>query len=98
MAARRYAMKALASAVGTSLLLGGAAAVAVWAACSQSDSNDPSTSGGGASVLQFHKNASRDGLYVDAAFTKASAAGIHMDPSFKATIKGPTFAQPLYFE
>jgi len=55
-------------------------------------------SNGGANVLQYHKNLSRDGLYVDAAFTKAAAAKIHRDAAFNATIQGPTFAQPLYFE
>jgi hypothetical protein len=54
--------------------------------------------GGGPSVLQHHKNASRDGLYVEPAFTKAAAARIHMDTTFKATIQGPTYAQALYFE
>src|SRR6266478_1754614 len=73
--------------------------LAIWVACSQSDSGTPSTTGGGAaSVLQYHKSASRDGLYMDAAFTKSAAAKIHKDPTFTATIKGPTFAQPLYFE
>jgi hypothetical protein len=54
---------------------------------------------GSANVLQHHKNASRDGLYVDAAFTKAAAGRIHRDTTFAATaIQGPTYAQPLYFE
>jgi hypothetical protein len=51
-----------------------------------------------AAVLQFHNNLSRDGLYIDAAFTKTAAANLHKDPNFNATIAGPTFAQPLYFE
>src|SRR5689334_19036976 len=29
------------------------------------------------SVLQYHKNATRDGLYIDAAFAKARVAGLH---------------------
>ena len=49
------------------------------------------TGGGSANVLQFHKNLSRDGLYVDAAFTKANAARIHRDTTFTAAIQGPTF-------
>jgi hypothetical protein len=54
---------------------------------------------GDANVTQFHKNLSRDGHYVDAAFTKARAAMIHKDTTFTAPmIQGPTFAQPLYFE
>jgi hypothetical protein len=52
----------------------------------------------GANVLQHHKNLSRDGLYVDPAFTKARAAMIHKDANFNATIKGATYAQALYFE
>jgi len=50
----------------------------------------------GPSVLQHHKNPSRDGVYVDAAFTKTAAAKLHMDATFKATTAGPTYAQPLY--
>src|SRR5579859_1263458 len=52
----------------------------------------------GTNVTQYHNNLSRDGLYIDAAFTKAKAAMIHKDAAFNATIMGPTFAQPLYFE
>jgi len=51
-----------------------------------------------ANVLQYHRNLSRDGLYVDPAFTKAAAVRIHKDTTFNATIAGATFAQPLYFE
>src|SRR5882724_1008671 len=85
------------------LLLGAtvAAGLAIWAACSQSDSGGSPTTGvgaGAANELAYHKNPSRDGLYVDAAFTKSAAAKIHIDTTFTAAIKGPTFAQPLYFE
>lgn len=52
----------------------------------------------GASVLQYHKNATRDGVYVDAAFTKANVAKIHVDSSFAGTLAGPKYAQPLYLE
>jgi outer membrane protein assembly factor BamB len=45
-----------------------------------------------------HKNLSRDGVFVDPAFTRASAAKIHMDAKFRATVDGPTYATPLYFE
>ena len=49
------------------------------------------------SVLQHHNHANRDGVYVDAAITTASAANLHIDASFAAaTIAGPTYAQPLY--
>jgi hypothetical protein len=84
------------------MALASGAGAAIWTACSQSGSGGaPTTTGGGSgtgSVLQYHKSLSRDGLYVDAAFTKASAAKIHRDTTFQATIQGPTFAQPLYFE
>jgi hypothetical protein len=52
----------------------------------------------GASVLQYHKNSNRDGLYVDAAFTKAAVAKLHRDKSFNAALTGQFYAQPLYFE
>ncbi|HKP60259.1 MAG TPA: hypothetical protein VJV78_26220 [Polyangiales bacterium] len=58
----------------------------------------PIVSTGAASVLQYHNHANRDGLYVDAAFTRAAAAKIRKDPTFTAEIKGPTYAQPLYFD
>ena len=49
-----------------------------------------------ASVLQYHKNSSRDGVYVDAAFTRAAAARLHK--AYAVPIAGPTYAQPLFFE
>jgi hypothetical protein len=55
-------------------------------------------SAGAANVLQFHKDAKRTGMYVDPAFTRAAAAMLRRDPSFNATVAGPTYAQPLYFE
>lgn len=66
------------------------------------DGGNPGSGGGavssGASVLQRHKNASRDGLYIDPSMTKAAAKAIHRDPSFNAAIQGPVYAQPLYVE
>ncbi|GAC1570657.1 MAG: hypothetical protein NVS3B20_02350 [Polyangiales bacterium] len=53
---------------------------------------------GAASVLQHHKNASRDGFYVDPALTKGAAKTFHRDDSFLANISGPTYAQPLYLD
>jgi hypothetical protein len=50
------------------------------------------------SVLQYHNHPNRDGSYVDPAFTRLTAAAIRRDPTFMAPIKGPTYAQPLYFE
>jgi hypothetical protein len=49
-------------------------------------------------VLQYHKDAKRTGTYVDAAFTRSAAAMLSKDSSFNATVAGPTYAQPLYFE
>jgi outer membrane protein assembly factor BamB len=56
-------------------------------------------SGGPASgsVLQYHNHATRDGVYVDAALTKAAVMNLHVDPSFAmATYAAPAYAQPLY--
>src|SRR5262245_47791178 len=47
-------------------------------------------------VLQHHGNSTRDGLYVDPLFTQKAAANIHRDPVFRATLPGPTYAQPLF--
>src|SRR5260370_1263072 len=52
----------------------------------------------GVSVLEHHNHPSRDGVYVDAAFTKTAAGGLHLDSAFNATIQGPTYAQPLYLD
>ncbi len=60
-----------------------------------SSSGAPTTSS--ASVLQYHNNATRDGVYVDSAFTLAAAPTLHRDKTFNATISGPTYAQPLYY-
>ena len=49
-------------------------------------------------VIQEHNNASRDGLYIDAAFTPEAAAGLTRDLSFNGTISGNVYAQPLYIE
>jgi hypothetical protein len=49
-------------------------------------------------VTQEHNNPSRDGLYVDAAFTPANAANLTRDMGFDGTISGHVYAQPLYIE
>ena len=49
-------------------------------------------------VIQEHNNLSRDGVYVDAAFTPAAAAGLTRDLNFDGTISGNVYAQPLYIE
>lgn len=53
----------------------------------------------GASVLQHHNHASRDGLYIDSVFTKAAAASLTIDPVFRpADTTGDIEAQPLFVE
>jgi hypothetical protein len=49
-------------------------------------------------VTQFHNHASRDGLFVDSAFTPAAAANLTRDLNFDGTIVGNVYAQPLYIE
>src|SRR5262245_64600098 len=49
-------------------------------------------------VTQEHNNLSRDGLYVDRAFTPANAANLTRDLNFNGTISGNVYAQPLYIE
>ena len=48
-------------------------------------------------VTQEHNHLSRDGLYVDPAFT-ANAANLTRDLNFNGTISGNVYAQPLYIE
>lgn len=49
-------------------------------------------------VTQFHNHDSRDGLYVDSAFTPGAAANLTRDLNFNGTIAGNVYAQPLYIE
>src|SRR6059036_3265036 len=49
-------------------------------------------------VTQEHNNLSRDGLYIDAAFTPSNAANLQRDLNFDGTIVGNVYAQPLYIE
>src|SRR5712672_1441995 len=49
-------------------------------------------------VTQFHNHDSRDGLYVDSAFTQSAAANLTRDLNFDGTIVGNVYAQPLYIE
>src|SRR6476660_2776064 len=49
-------------------------------------------------VIQEHNNLSRDGVYIDAAFTPAAAANLIRDLNFDGTISGNVYAQPLYIE
>jgi hypothetical protein len=55
--------------------------------------------GPGSGVLQHHNRATRDGVYVDAALTKAAVATMHLDPTFTSpTLDGVAFAQVLYLD
>jgi len=49
-------------------------------------------------VTQFHNHDSRDGLYLDPAFTLAAAANLARDLDFDGTIVGNVYAQPLYID
>ncbi|MGI8820576.1 MAG: dockerin type I domain-containing protein [Chthoniobacterales bacterium] len=49
-------------------------------------------------VTQHHNNASRDGVYIDPAFSPTNAANLKRDTSFDGTIVGNVYAQPLYVE
>ena len=49
-------------------------------------------------VTQHHNHASRDGLYIDSAFTPSAGANLARDLNFTGTIVGNVYAQPLYIE
>jgi hypothetical protein len=49
-------------------------------------------------VTQKNNNLSRDGLYIDAAFTPGNAANLARDMNFNGAITGNVHAQPLYIE
>ena len=49
-------------------------------------------------VTQKNNNPSRDGLYIDPAFTPGNAANLVRDLGFNGTIVGNVHAQPLYIE
>src|SRR6266436_3707225 len=49
-------------------------------------------------VTQEHNNPSRDGVYIDAAFTPSAAANLTRDLNFNGAISGAVYAQPLYIE
>jgi hypothetical protein len=49
-------------------------------------------------VTQKNNNLSRDGLYIDPAFTPVNAANLVRDLNFNGTIVGNVHAQPLYIE
>ncbi len=55
----------------------------------------------GDSVLQHHKNATRDGVYVQSSFSKTGVATMNVDTSFNAMLPDPddaVYAQPLFVD
>src|SRR6476659_3676618 len=68
-------------------------AILVFALCSVV----PRTSGQ-VNVTQKNNNASRDGQYIDPAFTSGNAAKLVRDANFDGTIVGNVHGQPLYIE
>jgi hypothetical protein len=59
-------------------------------------SSSGATSSGGGSVLQYHTNPSRDGVYADARMTAQYAGSLKLDTTFNPVITGNVYAQPLY--
>src|ERR1044071_6211496 len=55
-------------------------------------------SAGAVNVTEHHNHDTRDGLYIDTAFTKEAAAGLKRDTGFDGTIQGNVYSQPLYIE
>ena len=53
---------------------------------------------GAVNVPAHHNHDTRDGLYVDPAFTAAAAAALKRDLAFGGSISGNVYAQPLYIE
>jgi len=49
-------------------------------------------------VTQHHNHATRDGLYIDPAFTQTAASSLTRDLAFDGTVVGNVYAQPLYIE
>ncbi len=49
-------------------------------------------------VWTHHNHQTRDGLYIDPAFTSSAAAGLARQTTFDGTINGNVYAQPLYIE
>jgi PQQ enzyme repeat len=49
-------------------------------------------------VTQEHNNLSRNGVYIDPAFTPSAAANVTRHLNFDGTISGNVYAQPLYIE
>jgi hypothetical protein len=66
-------------------------AAGLWSAVRRSDAQE-------VNVTQEHNNPTRDGVYIDSAFTPSAAANLTRDLNFDGTISGNVYAQPLYIE
>jgi hypothetical protein len=49
-------------------------------------------------ITQHHNHSSRDGLYVDPAFTPSAVSHLQRDLTFDGIISGHVYAQPLYLD
>ena len=70
----------------------------LWLCCLSAGLIGHVTAQSAVNVTQYHNHISRDGLYVDPAFTYASASNLTRDLSFSGVISGNVYAQPLYIE
>src|ERR1043166_4570333 len=87
-------LSAAAIAIGLGIL-----GVAVSRALLPQDPAAPAAPAGAAvNVTQHHNNPSRDGLFIDPAFTPTAAANLARDLNFDGSIVGNVYAQPLYVE
>jgi len=57
-----------------------------------------SPASGAVNVTEHHNHHTRDGLYIDPAFTSGNAAALKRDTNFNGAIVGNAYAQPLYIE
>jgi hypothetical protein len=64
----------------------------------QPASSSPIVDPPGASVLEFHKSPTREGVFEDRAMTLAAARAVHRDASFSPQLEGQIYAQPLWVE
>lgn len=79
-------------------VVAGTGAAGTGAPAGGAGATPPTGEPGAASVLQFHKHSTRDGVYVDAAFTRTVAGMLRKDAAFNAKTHGEIWAQPLYWD
>ena len=80
------------------LLLAVAASLACTSNAPKKPPFDQFPLGAQGAVLQHHGDATRSGVYVDAALTRAAVRNLRQDAAFSATYQGPVYAQPLYWD